>query len=100
MHKKVHIDDKIADFGFCRNHFHRKNEYFNIATSAAYCSMCVVEGLQKSGSVQAQQDSKNQLISLMDAYRSAKAQCESEDIQFSEKKRSIYNQLYLLKSRM
>jgi hypothetical protein len=46
-HTKVEVSEQPKDFGKCNNHRDKDNEYFNMYTSQAYCSMCVVDGLQK-----------------------------------------------------
>lgn len=71
-HVKVDIGQRPKDFGTCKNHDDRKNEYYNNITSQAYCSMCVVDGLQKvDSSTQSKTNNQNSLIAIEKAYSNA-----------------------------
>lgn len=78
-HERVEIDYMPKDFGTCLNHDGRKNEYYNNVTSQAYCSMCVVEGVQKldSGSAKTNQSA---LVAIEKAYSNAYDDAQKDDI--------------------
>jgi hypothetical protein len=78
-HERVEYEHRPKDFGTCINHEGRKNEYYNNITSQAYCSMCVVDGLQKvdSSSTKTNQSS---LIAIEKAYSNAYDDAMKDDI--------------------
>lgn len=98
-HKRVTVEKRPKDFGECKEH-KKANEYFNQQTSIAYCSMCVVEGLQKTEGSGGSKQSQTSLIDIEKAYSNALNDANKEDIALSEKKKVIEGQLQAVKKKM
>ena len=66
-HKKVSVDNKPKDFGFCEEH-HKMFEFYSNDNSKAFCSQCIVKNVKQS-------ESQDSTIPIEDAFKNAYDEC-------------------------
>jgi len=85
LHKRVNVDQRGKDYGFCHEHPTRKNEFYCFCCQNAYCSECILTGLTKN-------DGKNHnLINIEVAYNNALTDAKNTDVALDDKKALIHD---------
>lgn len=101
-HEKVEIAKIPKDYGKCKVHQKKKNEFFCKCCSTAYCSECIVQDRNNEiGDKNNEVGDKNKenkkkphiFINIEDAYKMAKDDAKNDDDALEEKKKVIETNL-------
>ena len=94
LHKRVNVDQRGKDYGYCIEHPTRKNEFYCYCCQNAYCSECILTGLTKN-------DGKNHnLINIEIAYNNALNEAKNNDVALEDKKALIHDQINLIQDKL
>ena len=94
-HNRVKINEAGHDFGDCRHHKQRKNEFYCNQCQSTYCSECILSGMTKCHTGR-----DHQLIKIETAYNIAKNQVEKNDEALEAKKVLIMDQIEIIQGKL